>query len=134
MIETIFGLVAAAGMILLTVFLNKYFTPKLLAAATLVAIAFIYVGFALIANTFPAIILECTIAFLFFFCAVIGYSRKPVLLACGILLHGVWDILHYHASIVAIDIPYYWSLFCLSVDLVYGTFLLFIFLRKPSIN
>lgn len=127
MIEIIFGLVAAAGMILLSVFLYKYFTPKLLAAATLVAIAFIYLGFALIANTFLAIILECTIAFLFFFYAVIGYSRKPVLLAFGILLHGVWDILHYHDTIVAINIPSYWFLFCLSVDLVYGIFLLYLF-------
>jgi hypothetical protein len=58
MIETISGVIAAVVLIIVSLILNKYFTTKLIAATILVAIAFIYVGFALKDNALPNIILD----------------------------------------------------------------------------
>jgi len=132
MVETILGLAVAMAMIFLSVVLNKFFSTKLIAATILVAIAFIYVGFALKDNTIPSTILEITIATTFYFMAIIGYSSNPSLLAYGIMLRGVWDAFHRNTLIVGTIIPSYWPSFCLAIDLVYGIYLLYIFKKLPS--
>jgi len=132
--EIILGLLVAVAMIVLTVLLNKYFATKLIAATILVAIAFIYVGFALKENTVPIIVFEIMVAVLFYFMALIGYSGKSSLIAFGIILHGFWDIFHHKALIVATDISGYWPSFCLTIDLVYGAYLLYIFKKSSARN
>ncbi len=124
MVETITGIVVAVGLIFLTMALNKYFTTKLIAAAILIAIAFIYVGFALKDNTIPFMILEISIAIVFFFLAIIGYSYRASLLGYGIILHGIWDVLHHNSWFLNTDVPVYWPLFCLTIDLIYGIYIL----------
>ena len=132
MIEIISGMVVAVGLIFLTVILNKYFTTKLIAAAILVAIAFIYVGFALKNNSVPFIVLEISTAIALFFLALIGYTKRTALLAYGIILHGVWDIFHHNGWFVSTDIPVYWPVFCMTIDLIYGVYLLYIFKKLPG--
>jgi len=132
MLETISGVVIAVGLIFLTVILNKYFTTKLIAAAILVAIAFIYVGFALKDNSIPFILLEISMAIIFFFLAIVGYTKRNALLGYGIILHGIWDIFHHNGWFVSTDIPVYWPVFCLTIDLIYGVYLLYIFKKLPA--
>jgi hypothetical protein len=130
MTEALSGIVVAIVVIILTRLLSGYFTAKLMATTILVAIAFIYVGFSLKGNTVSDIILECTMALFFYFLALIGYTRKPLLIAIGIILHGVWDILHHRGMLLHTDIPGYWPSFCLIVDVIDGLYFFFIFNRE----
>lgn len=132
MIAFILGLMVSVAMIFITLLLNKYFTTKLIAAATLAAIAFIYVGFALKDNTILVMLLEISVAMLFFFLAIVGYTRRAPLLGYGVILHGIWDIFHHHGLMISTNIPFYWPVFCLTVDLVYGFYLLYIFKKLPA--
>lgn len=132
MTETITGLIAAVVIIVLSRLLSKYFTLRLFTATILVAIAFIYVGFSLKSNPVSSIILECCIALVFYFMAIIGYTRNNYLIAIGIILHGVWDIFHHKGFLIVTDVPGYWPSFCLTIDLIDGIYFLFIF-RKHKI-
>jgi len=127
MIETIAGIITAVICIFLSQVLSKYFTTKLIAATILVAIAFIYVGFSLKGNTVNVIILEVGVALVFYFLAIIGFTRNNVLMAYGILLHGVWDVFHHKGLPVQTEIPGYWPTFCFIVDVIDGSFFLFVF-------
>lgn len=131
MIEIIAGLIITLVMIFLTALLSKYFITKLIAATALVAIAFIYVGFALTDNHITFIVLEITTALVFFLISIAGYCYKPSYLAYGIILHGVWDMFHLNACLVSTSIPSYWSSFCCTVDLIYGAYLLLHF-KAPA--
>ena len=131
MIEFIAALVVTIGLIILTLFLHKYFTTSLIASAILIAIAFIYVGFALKDNTIPYIILEISMAIILFFLAIVGASKRNGLAGYGILFHGMWDIFHHNGWFVDTNIPIYWPVFCFTIDLIYGLFLIHIFKKLP---
>ncbi len=132
MLGIISGVFVAVILVFLTVILNKYVTTKLFAAGILIAIAFIYVGFALKDNPISLIILEISMAMMFFLLAIIGYTKRSSLLGYGIILHGVWDILHHNGWFVSTDIPVYWPVFCTIIDLIYGVYLLYIFKKLPA--
>ena len=66
MTETIFGIITAVIIILISRFKPLYLTQKLFAATILVAIAFIYVGFSLKENQVSFIVLECGFALLLY--------------------------------------------------------------------
>jgi hypothetical protein len=132
MIEAISGLVTAVMIIIISRLLSKYFTVRLFAATNLVAIAFIYVGFSLKNDQASLIIQETIIALIFYFLAIIGYTRNSVLIAYGIVLHGVWDIFHHNGFLAKTDIPVYWPSFCFIVDIVDGIYFLFIFRKQKN--
>src|SRR5215210_3354761 len=127
MIEIIWGIVTAILIIVLVRLLSKYFTAKLFAATILVAIAFIYVGFSLKENPVSLIILEIGVALVLYFLAIIGYTKNSLLIAFGIILHGIWDIFHHKALFVETNIPGYWPSFCFTVDIIDGLYFLFLF-------
>src|SRR5689334_2683713 len=132
MIEIISGVVVAVLIIILSQVLSTYFTTKLMAANILVAIAFIYVGYALKGNPASLIIVEVGVALMLYFLANFGYTRNSLLIAYGIMLHGVWDILHHQGFLVQTDIPGYWPSFCFIVDIIDGLYFLFIFKRLKT--
>ena len=134
MIETIAAIITAVVCIIITLVLSKYFTSKLIAATILVAIAFIYVGFSLKDNPLNTILLEVSVALVFYFLAIIGYTRNSLLIAFGILLHGVWDIFHHKGVPIQTDIPGYWPTFCFIVDIIDGLFFLFLFRAQNRRN
>ena len=134
MIETISGIVAAAVIIILSQMLSKYFTTKLIASTILVAIAFIYVGFSLKSNPVSLIVLEVLVALIFYFLAIIGYTRNNFLIGYGIILHGVWDIFHHKGFPVSTNIPDYWPSFCFIIDIIDGLYFLIIFKRQKTLN
>ncbi|HMF70356.1 MAG TPA: DUF6010 family protein [Flavitalea sp.] len=120
--------------IILARVLSKIFTTKLFAAAILVAIAFIYVGFSLKDNPISLIVLEIAVASVFFFTALIGYKSNPALIAYGIIGHGVWDFLHHRLAVIPTAIPTYWPVFCAVVDLITGIYFLMIFRREKKLD
>jgi hypothetical protein len=132
MIETISGIIAAFVLIAVYQVLSKHFTAKLLAATTLVAIAFIYVGFSLKENPVHFIVLEVGFALALYFIAIIGYARNNMLLAFGILLHGVWDIFHHKGIPIQTDVPGYWPTFCFLIDIIDGLYFVFVFKTKKA--
>ena len=132
MTEIISAIVVAVAIIIISRLVSKYFTTKLFAATVLVAIAFIYVGFSLKDNPTEAIILECAVALALYFLALIGYTRNNALIAYGIMFHGLWDILHHHGVFIKTDVPHYWPLFCLIVDIIDGLYFLYIFSRRAN--
>jgi len=134
MIETISGIIAAVLIILITRGLSKYFTTKLFAATILVAIAFIYVGFSLKNNPVSLIVLEIGFALALYFLAIIGYTRNSLLLAYGIILHGIWDIFHHNGFFIKTDVPFYWPSFCFIIDIIDGLYFLIIFKKEKSIK
>ena len=134
MIETISGIVVAVVIIILSQMLSKHFTAKLIATTILVAIVFIYVGFSLKDNPVSLIVLEIMVALVFYFLAIIGYTRNNLLIAYGIILHGVWDIFHHKGFPVGTDIPDYWPSFCFIIDIIDGIYFFIIFRKQKTIN
>jgi len=130
-LELFWGLMAALPIFFLVPLFQKYFSIKLLAATILVAIAFIYVGFALKENSVSDIIIEVIAALGFYFIAVIGYTRKPQLIAFGILLHGLWDLTHHLISGLNAN-PDYWPIFCLTIDVIWSIYFYFIFKNQKG--
>jgi Family of unknown function (DUF6010) len=133
MIETISGIFTAIVTIILSQILSRYFATKLIASTILVAIAFIYVGFSLKDNPVNLTILEIVGALILYFLAIIGFRQNNLLLAYGIILHGLWDIFHHRGLFIATDIPGYWPSFCFIVDIIVGLYFLIIFKRKKSV-
>jgi len=127
MIEIISGVGAAILIIVISRALSRHFTTKLIAAAILVAIAFIYVGFSLKNNPVSMIILESGMALILFFVAIIGYTRNVFLIASGIIFHGVWDIFHHQGLFISTDVPDFWPAFCSIIDIIDGPYFLIIF-------
>ncbi|RYE38026.1 MAG: hypothetical protein EOP48_27735 [Sphingobacteriales bacterium] len=131
LLELFWGIVAALPLFLLVPLFKRYFSAKLLAATILVAIAFIYVGFALKENLVGDIIIEVTAALVFYFIAIIGYSKHPKLIAVGILLHGLWDLTHHIISGLNAN-PDYWPIFCLTIDVIWSIYFYFIFKKEKG--
>ena len=132
MIQIISGIATALIVIIITPLLSKHISARLIAATILCSIAFIYVGFSLKDNTAGSIVLEVSVALVLYFVAAIGYSKNNGLIALGIVLHGIWDILHHKASIVKTDIPHYYPIFCLTVDVLLGLYFFFVFKMENS--
>lgn len=132
MIEIISGFVAAIVIIILYQILSKYFSMNLLATTTLVAIAFIYVGFSLKDNPVSLVILEIAMALILFFVSIIGFKRNNSLIAYGIIFHGIWDIFHHKGLLIGTGIPVYWPTFCFIIDIVDGFYFLIIFKRPKK--
>ncbi|MFN8274761.1 MAG: DUF6010 family protein [Flavobacteriaceae bacterium] len=130
-LEIFWGLCAAAPLFVLVPLLRNYFSPKLLAATILIAIAFIYVGFALKENSVADIITETTAALVFYLIALMGYSKHNQWLSFGILLHGLWDITHHLCSGLNAN-PDYWPVFCLTIDVVWSIYFYRIFKNQKG--
>src|SRR3954471_1833747 len=132
MIQILSAIATALFIIMFNMLLSKYFSAKLIAATILCSIAFIYVGFSLKGNTVSSIVLEVLVAVVFYFIALIGYSRYNYLIAFGIVLHGIWDIFHHHALLIKTDIPSYWPVYCLVTDIIVGFYFFIVFKAQKS--
>ncbi|WP_018611719.1 DUF6010 family protein [Segetibacter koreensis] len=131
MIQLLSAIAITLFVIVFTRLLSKQVTARLVAATSLCSIAFIYVGFSLKGNPVSSILLEILVAIVFYLIAVIGYSKNNLLIAYGISLHGIWDILHHKAAFVTTDVPAYYPLFCFIVDVLLGVYFFLVF-RRPK--
>ena len=112
--------------------LSNQISLRLLAAASLCSIAFIYVGFSLLSNDPVSILFEVTVALLFFFTAILGYANNSYLIAAGIVLHGIWDLVHHLILIVKTVVADYWPLYCGLVDIIIGVYFYISFRREAT--
>jgi hypothetical protein len=54
-------------------------------------------------------------------------QKNNLLIAYGIIIHGIWDISNHSGLLVKTDIPEHWPSFCLVADIIDGLYFLFIF-------
>jgi hypothetical protein len=96
-------------------------------AVILIAIATYYVLFACMAN--EAIMAEVFVASIFAFLAICGALRWPLLLGIGIFMHGIFDLVH-NNFISNSGVPLWWPMFCASIDMVLGTWVIYLVKTK----
>ncbi len=125
--EISIGTGTAILLIVVVQLLSRFFSMKLLATTMLVAIAFIYTGFALKDNPVELTCLEISFSVALYLMAIMGYRSNNALIAWGIILHGAWDILHHNGLLVPTDVPEYWPSFCFIIDIIDGLYFLIIF-------
>ena len=132
MTEIISGAASALVLILVSKLKQRYFSEKIFATAILIAIAFIYVGFSLVDDRVEFIVLECGLALLLSFTAIVGYNRNSLWIAGGIIFHGIWDILHHNGYFIKTGVPAYWPSYCCVIDIIAGTYFLIAFKKAKE--
>jgi hypothetical protein len=93
--------------------------PLSLHALLLAAIAWIYVGFALLDGRQGNVALEGFVAFAFLALALLSLIYSPYLIAAGFVAHGLWDLIH-HSRGVTTSVPTWYPRFCAMYDFAYA--------------
>lgn len=89
----------------------------------LIVIASYYVLFAAVAGSNSAALSELLVFLVFLAVAVIGAKRSPLLIAVGLIAHGIYDIFHIHV-VDNPGVPSWWRGFCLAFDSAAGAYLI----------
>lgn len=97
----------------------------------LIVIASYYPLFALIAR--DAVLIELTIAGVFFLIAVSGTLRFKWLIGIGLMLHGGLDMVYYIHPL-STGVPHWWPVFCAVVDVILGVAALIVVYQQPAIT
>jgi hypothetical protein len=90
--------------------------PATVYALSLVAIAFVYIGFAVADGRWKVIALETSVAALFVVIAAAAITGSPWLLVIGLAGHGLKDWWQHRSHFVAGT--RWWPPFCAAVDVV----------------
>lgn len=106
------GLATTLAVIALFELLKK-FDKRLLAAFTLVGIAFIYVGFSWAA--IPSLIYTVLACGFFVGLAYFGYKKNFMWVIAGLVLHGLWDLLF---PLISSAAPHGYDIFCITIDVL----------------
>lgn len=122
---TLASVIAAGGRI------TRFDMDRGFYATVLIVIASYYVLFAFIAQ--QAILPEAIAASLFSAIAVLGAYRWMPLIGIGILLHGVFDLIH-PFIIDNPGVPLWWPAFCGGVDIVLGAWVIYITLNGKTLT
>ena len=126
MADIIIGLITTFFVILfLEVF--KSFDKKLMGSFALSGIAFIYVGFAW--SDLPSLAIVVVGVAVFLFLAYYAVTRDYRLIALGLVLHGIWDMIYPHFTSV---VPQGYDLFCITIDFLLAIY--FYFRLRPPAN
>lgn len=94
------------------------------ASLTLVFIAGIYVGFAIINGRDHAFMTEVTVAISFSALGLGGMFISAWIIPAGLIGHAIWDLLHHRKSHMLAEIPEWYIPFCIVVDLLLAIILL----------
>ena len=99
----------------------------------LIVIAAYYVLFAAMANATDALIAELLPLLLFVAAAAVGFRRTLWIVAAGLALHGVFDLIH-HTVITNPGVPAWWPGFCLAYDVTAAAYLAVVLVvHRPKI-
>jgi hypothetical protein len=119
----VIGAVGAAPVAVLAAFLDRADALALM-AVMLGSIGSVYIGFALSDGRQREFIVEYAGAGAFIALAVAGLALdEPVLIAAGLVAHGIWDVIH-HERGVHTKVPRWYAPFCLGFDAVAGVYVL----------
>lgn len=94
------------------------------AALTLVFIAGIYVGFAIINGREQAFVSEVSIAVTFSAFGLGGLFVSAWIIPVGLVGHALWDLLHHRKSNLLANVPIWYIPFCIVVDVVLALLLM----------
>jgi len=94
------------------------------ASLTLVFIAGIYVGFAIVNGRDHAFMTEASIAISFAVLGLGGLFLSPWIIPIGLAGHAIWDFLHHRKSHMLSDVPKWYIPFCIGVDLILALILI----------
>lgn len=98
--------------------------PLAFYSVTLAVIGAIYAGFAFSDGRLSIVILELSVGTAFIVLALLGLWWSPVFIAAGLILHGIWDLLHRPRGVTT-KLPIWYPPFCAAFDFVFaGVFLL----------
>ena len=127
MTDIIIGIILCA---IIIAFLESFRSvdKRLFGAFTLVAIPFIYVGFAW--TDLHSLVIVVIAAVPFVALSYYGQTKNFNLIVLGLLLHGVWDVVFPRFSTV---VPKGYDLFCLTADFILAAYFYFRF-NKTSAN
>tara|TARA_R110002096_G_scaffold11544_1_gene42434 strand:+ start:247 stop:651 length:405 start_codon:yes stop_codon:yes gene_type:complete len=89
-----------------------------IAALTLVLIAGIYVGFAIMNGREKAFTTEASVAVTFSLLGLGGLLFSAWIIPIGLIGHAIWDMLHHRKSHLLADVPTWYVPFCIVVDVV----------------
>lgn len=89
------------------------------------AIAAIYLGFACSDGRISIMVLEASIATVFIVLACLGLWLAPVLIAIGLIGHGIWDLAHRPRGVTT-KLPAWYPPFCAAYDFVFAGIFLFL--------
>jgi hypothetical protein len=105
---------------------DRVFYPTLLTV-----IATYYSLFAVMGNSTPALAIESAVAGAFLVLAVAGFKRNLWLVVAALAGHGVFDFFH-QLFIQNPGVPMWWPGFCLSFDILAGSFLAMLLMRRSG--
>jgi len=91
--------------------------PVVMYALMVAAIAFIYVGFALVDGRPGVVVVESGVALAFFWLATGALRLWAPLAGFGLVLHGIWDLLH-HPRAISTRLPVWYPPLCAVYDWV----------------
>lgn len=89
-----------------------------IAALTLVFIAGIYVGFAIMNGAEQAFVTEISIAVTFAALGTGGLLMFAWIIPFGLIGHAFWDYLHHRKSNMLTEVPKWYIPFCIVVDII----------------
>lgn len=96
----------------------------------LIVIALLYLLYAAIGGSSAALLAESLPAAVFIAMAVAGFRGSPWIAAAGLVLHGLFDLIH-GGLIVNPGVPPWWPGFCGAYDVVAGSgYALLLLLRR----
>ena len=122
--------VGIAGAVLTALIAWSSWIPDPLAfhSVALTMIGAIYMGFAFLDGRVSIVILELTVATVFIVLALLGLWVGHVFIAVGLVLHGIWDLVH-RPGAVPTRIPSWYPPFCAAFDFVFAG-IFFVFARE----
>lgn len=88
----------------------------------LMVIATYYILFAAMSGSSAPLLLEAGLAVLFLAVATAGYKRSLWLVVAGLLVHGMFDLIH-DLIIANPGVPAFWPSFCAAFDVVLAGYL-----------
>jgi hypothetical protein len=100
-------------------------------ATVLVIIASYYVLFAVLGGSSRALAWELVIAAAFSTIAIFGALFLPILVGIGIIAHGLFDLVH-DSIIENSGVPFWWPIFCGSVDVLLGVWVIALTASRPN--
>ncbi|HKB96431.1 MAG TPA: hypothetical protein VKB94_06240 [Rhizomicrobium sp.] len=99
----------------------------------LVVVASYYDLFAVMGGSAQALSLETLAMVVFVVASVIGFRTSLWLVVTALVGHGVFDFMHAHL-IANPGVPAWWAKFCLSYDIVAGSYLGWLLTRPHTIR
>ncbi|MEQ8689373.1 MAG: hypothetical protein RIC89_00850 [Pseudomonadales bacterium] len=88
----------------------------------LIVIASYYVLFSAMGDSYKVVLIEILFAAVFFFAAIIAFSKSLWVAVIALIAHGLFDFTH-HTFITNPAVPDWWPGFCLAIDVTLGVWL-----------